>query len=443
MRKWIIGVIVVAALAAAGFYFYSVNNSEDGSVALPFVGGDNAPTPTPLPVVRANPDIIVDAVVKPVRYASLSLSSGGAVTEVPVAEGDVVDEGALLLRLDNEMQLIAVAQANSQLERAQASLAELLAGSRVEEIEAAQAAVDGAQANLQRLLDGPRPEDVAAAEAGVKAARARYLRVVEGADEEQLIQAEANLRNAEAEMQRAQRAYNQVKWSADAGALPQAAALQVATNNYEAAKASSDLLVKGARSSEIAAASADIDQAQAVLDKALAPVTEPEIDAVRAEVRRAKAQLAQLVAGARPETIQAVEADVKSAATALMQQQSALADTELHAPFAGTIASLDARVGEQVNPGVPLVQLADQSNWLVETDDLTEIDVVNVSEGDSVHISIDALPDLELTGTVINIKPLGESKQGDITYTVTVQPDQHDDRLRWNMTAAVRITPQE
>ena len=56
---------------------------------------------------------------------------------------------------------------------------------------------------------------------------------------------------------------------------------------------------------------------------------------------------------------------------------------------------------------------------------------------------IEFLNGTKLTGTVISIKPLGESKQGDITYTVTVVPDQHDDRLRWNMTASVRITPQE
>lgn len=443
MRKWIIGIIVVAALAAGGYYFYSANSAEEGASALPFLGGAAEPTPTPLPVVRANVDIIVDAVVKPVQYAGLSLPTGGTVTEIPVAEGETVDAGATLLRLDNEDQLIAVAQAQSQLERAQAGLAELLAGSRAEEIEAAQAAVDSAEANLQRLLDSPRAEDVAAAEAGVKAAQARYQQVVEGADEEQLIQAEANLRNAQAELQRAQRAYNQVKWNAEVGALPQAAELQVATNNFEAAQANFDLLARGAKSSQIAAAAAEVEQAQAALDKARAPVTEPEIDAARAEVRRAQAQLDQLMAGARPETIQATEADVKNAATGLMQRQAALADTELIAPFAGTIASIEARLGEQVTQGAPLVQLADQSSWLVETDDLTEIDVVNVSEGDTVLISVDALPDLELTGTVIAVKPLGESKQGDITYTVTVRPDQHDDRLRWNMTASVRITPQE
>jgi multidrug resistance efflux pump len=438
MRRWIIILIVIAALGAAGFFFFQSRGGD-----LSFLPGQEAPTPTPLPVVQANPDIIVDAIVVPDQYAALSFATGGVVDEVFVEEGARVAADELIARLDNERQVISIAQAESNLESAQARLAELQAGARTQEIEGAQAAVDNAVANLQRLLEGARQEDIAAAEASVAAARAGLQQVLEGADQEQVIAARANLKNAEAELQRAQRAFNDVKWANNAGALPQAAQLQTATNNFEAAQAQLDRLLAGAKNSEIAAAQAQVDQAQAQLDKQLAPPTDAEIAAAEASVRQAQAQLDQLAAGARDETIQAAAADVKSAATALMQQQSALADTELRAPFAGTVASLDLRMGEQVAASAPVVQLADDSAWLVETDDLTEIDVVNVNVGDKATINIDALPELELTGTVVNVKPFGENKQGDITYTVTVAPDEHDERLRWNMTASVRITPQE
>ena len=160
-------------------------------------------------------------------------------------------------------------------------------------------------------------------------------------------------------------------------------------------------------------------------------------------MRQAEAQLALLQAGARTETIRAAEAAVVQAQTALMQRQVELDDTTLRAPFAGTIAALDLEVGEQVAAGVAVVQLADQTVWHIETDDLTEINVVYVQEGDRVAISVDALPDLELEGTVIRIKPLGENKQGDITYTATIAPDDGDARLRWNMTASVTIQTAE
>ena len=51
----------------------------------------------------------------------------------------------------------------------------------------------------------------------------------------------------------------------------------------------------------------------------------------------------------------------------------------------------------------------------------------------------DALPDVKLTGSVVQIEPVGVNKQGDITYTVVIRSDEHDDRLRWNMTATVTI----
>jgi multidrug resistance efflux pump len=432
MRRWIIVLIVVLVVAGgAGYYFLT-----QGAIQTPGLAG---PTPTPLPAVESDPQIIVDAVVVPARFAELSMAASGIVNEVLVSEGDFVEAGQVIARLDNERQVIAIAQAEAQVRSAQARIAELEAGSRPEEIAAAQAAVDIANANLARLQEGSRPEDVAAAESALAAAQAAYQEVLDGADDEQLIQAEADLANAEAALRQAQAAYDEVKWRNDVAALPQAAELERATNNYEAARARYDLLAAGANESEIASARAQVEQAQAALDTALAPATESEIAAAEAEVRRAAAQLALIVAGTRPETVAAAQADLTAAQTTLMQRQLELADTQLTAPFSGTVASLEIEAGEQVAAGVPVVQLADLSEWRVETDDLTEINVVYVQVGDSVVISIDALPDLELTGTVERIKPLGENKQGDITYTATIIPNGSDERLRWNMTASVII----
>jgi HlyD family secretion protein len=40
---------------------------------------------------------------------------------------------------------------------------------------------------------------------------------------------------------------------------------------------------------------------------------------------------------------------------------------------------------------------------------------------------------------VSRIKDPGKNRQGDITYTVVVTPDQQDARRHWNMTATVSI----
>ena len=75
----------------------------------------------------------------------------------------------------------------------------------------------------------------------------------------------------------------------------------------------------------------------------------------------------------------------------------------------------------------------------IHTEDLTELSVVNVTVGQAVSVTFDALPDLTLPGIVARIKPLGENKQGDITYTVIIEPQASDPRLRWNMTAVATL----
>jgi HlyD family secretion protein len=333
--------------------------------------------------------VVAEGRVVPVRSAALGFTTGGLVAEVTVTDGAQVQAGQVLVRLDNKRAAAAVAQAEATLGRAQAGLAQLKAGARSQEVAAAQAAVDGANAVLQRLRQGP--------------------------DENQLIAARADLANAQAAVNLAQAAYDPIKWQAGAGARPEALALQQASNTFDAAKARLDALSADPRPAEVAAAEADIHRAQAQLDL--------------------------LKAGASPEAVAAAEADVATARAGLQQAQAALADLDLRAPFAGVVASVDAHAGEIVQPGVPLVQLGDLSTWQIDTDDLTELNVASIGVGTPATITLDALPDLTLSGKVVRIRPYGQQRQGDIVYTITIQPDKQDTRLRWNMTASVRLQP--
>jgi multidrug resistance efflux pump len=97
------------------------------------------------------------------------------------------------------------------------------------------------------------------------------------------------------------------------------------------------------------------------------------------------------------------------------------------------------KAGETAAPGALMAVLADFSNWLVETTDLTEIKVPNVKEGQSVVVTFDALPELELKGTVDSIGALYQTSSGDIVYPVRIKLIDTDPRLRWGMTAAVEF----
>lgn len=378
--------------------------------------------------------IVADARVVPAKAADLSLSVTGIIGEQLVQEGDSVEEGQLLLRLRDGQQRTAVTRAEAELRRAQARLAQLLAGARPEEIAAAQATVEQAEAALARIEQGLAPGNVAEGEAALSAARARLAKVYEGASEQELINAKAQLANAEAELTRAQRAYNEVKWRNDVGALPQAAALQTATNNFEAAQARYNDLQTGPSQADVAAAAADVNRAQAQLDT-VSSTLPADIAAANAEVKRAQAQLDLLAAGTRPEEIASAEADVAAATAALQQALVALADIELRAPFTGVVAGLDLEVGEQLSAGETAVRLARLGDWEIRTEDLTEFQVIGLEPGMDVALAFDAIPGLEMTGTIERIRPIGADLRGDIVYTVVVAPQGSDDRIRWNMTA--------
>jgi HlyD family secretion protein len=433
MNKPILIALVLALAAGGAFAVFS--RRQDNR----FTAAAQSDVETMVPVTAGWGSVIAEARVVPARHAALSMPISGIVDEVPVAENDHVLAGQVLLRLQNGREQAGVAKAEAALRSAQARLAEMQAGARSQELAASQAELDTAQAELDLLREDPRSEDLAAAEASLAEADASLADVMEGPGKDEVTEALANRANAQAELQRAQAAYDGVKWDPAIQSRPESVQLQQATNNHEVASAHSEELIKGASKAEISAAEAGVWKAKAELDRVKSPATASEIASAAAKVRKARAELELLQAGTRPEQIEQAEADVRAAEADLQQARIALTETELRAPFKGIVASLDVRTGEPVEMGKMVARLADVSTWLIETDDLTEIEVVHVWESAPATITFDAIPELELSGTVVRVKPYGEEKRGDMTYTALVEPEQHDDRLRWNMTAVVSI----
>ena len=452
MKTVVVVSIVVVVIAGSFLYFGGaewlglpdlLNQSGAGTLtAAPGMVGDDEPgtgDPGMASIVRSGSMTIADAVVVPVDYAALSMPTSGIVDQLLAVEGETLAAGDLILRLQNLGRQAAVEEARSAYFKAQVQLEALRAGARPEEIAALQADVDAAQARLDSLTEAPRPEDVDSAQAQLASARAALSALYRGPESADETALKADLADAEARLRQARSAYNEVAWSPDIAKRPESLQLEEATNAYEAAQARYDALFAAPQSDEVASAQALVVQAQAELDRLTNAAMPSQIAEAEAELRRAQAQLAQSLAGTREEEIAAAAADVVKAKAQLLQAEAALAETELRAPFDGTVAFLDVRVGEQVTAGAVIVQLADLTRWQIETSDLTEIGIVDVEEGDRADLTFDAIDDLDMAGAVTRIRPIGENKQGDVVYTVIIEPDRQDERLRWNMTAVVRI----
>ena len=193
--------------------------------------------------------------------------------------------------------------------------------------------------------------------------------------------------------------------------------------------------------SDVARAAAAVEQARVSLAdaqrefqrqqrlEAAGATSKQQLDQSKTAVDRSRAALAQ------------VEADLLTQQSRKTEAERLLDKTELRAPMEGTVAFLDVKVGEHALLGTVLVRIADESAWVIRSDDLTELAIARVKVGAQAALTFDGIPGLEIPGKVKMIRPYGEKKRGDITYTVTITPERWDERLRWMMTTQIAITP--
>jgi HlyD family secretion protein len=463
-----------------------------------------APTaiPTVPPAVRA---VIADGRVMPLAEAQLAFERSGTVAELLVAEGDQVQAGQALARLDSRDLTLRVERARVNLERAQARYNQVGAGAAPETIAAAEASIAQAAAQREQVVSAVSSADLAAAQAQLEEARAALANLLGGPQRTLIEQAQAAIDQARTalEQQRAtlsatktsaelaieqaantlrnaQDAYSRIYWEnidlanrlgdkeLPQERIDQAAAALRAVQNAETTLQQAQVAYEQARQNEVeglanaearvrdtearlaqllaapeadqqAAARARIAQAEANLDRLRGEQRTSQIAVAAAGINVAQAQRDQVAAPPRDVDLVAAQVEIDAARVDLDQALLELERATLVAPIAGMVARIDLRVGEVAGPGAPALILADLSAWQIETDDLTELDVVRLREGDGALLTFDALPDLRLPGSITRIKPIGANRQGEIVYTVVVTPAQFEPRLRWNMTAIVMV----
>ncbi|NTV63938.1 MAG: biotin/lipoyl-binding protein, partial [Oscillochloris sp.] len=165
-RGWLAW-ICVAALAAATPLLSGCASTPDTTAA-------QASPAAPATQVA---QIVVDATVLPARQSELRFEIAGTVAEILVNEGDTVEAGAPLARLDPRDLQLAVDQARAALGEAQAVYTQLEAGASPEEIAAAQARRDQAAAQLTQAQGSVTASDIAAAEAQLRQSQEALARL--------------------------------------------------------------------------------------------------------------------------------------------------------------------------------------------------------------------------------------------------------------------------
>jgi len=233
-----------------------------------------------------------------------------------------------------------------------------------------------------------------------------------GLRSEQLSIAEADLKKAELALQDAQSAYDRAAWRPEIGMLPQSANLQRATLDYQRALANYKLQV--------------------------AAIDDTSFKSAAAQLAQAKAQLDKLQRAPTPEDLAVAQAQVDQAKAALAQAKLRLDDAILRAPFAGTVLSCNARVGEMANAATAAVVLGDLQSYYIATT-VDETDVGRLQVGQDATITLDAFPEVSLRGKVTSIDLLGKSVQGVVSYAAEIEVLPTEVAIRPGMTAIADI----
>jgi len=410
MWRWIVALLVVAGLAFGGWYYYQ-------NVYAPQQAAAAEPTYETIVVGRGPIAATVNATgsIEPEAELSLQFRSPGRVANVLVTEGQSVQAGQLLAELETTDLTLAVAQAQVNLQIAEAQLAKLEAPPDEKDLLAAQAAVEVAQSS------------VAGAEAGLNAARANYNQLFADTTEAQRQVNEANLRQAEINLKSAQQQYNRVKDQPNIGELPQAAQLESATVAYEVALAQTTLTDEGPTDAQIAGGLNQIAQAELGLRQA------------QANLIQAQNNLSTLLEGPGEEDLEIARAQVQQAQISQLSAENSLANAQLIAPIDGVVSVINVRQGELFSGGLPAITMSNLESFHMDVL-VDEIDVRQVLVGQSVQIRVDAFGDEELTGRVTEIAPTANNVGGVIAYEVTIVPDATDLPLRAGMSATANIT---
>jgi HlyD family secretion protein len=388
-KRWIVmAVVVIGVLGLVGFRYIGGQRQAMAEAQ------EIMETAT---VRRDTLQVTLDATgsLTPLTEVSLAFSSSGRVTEVLVEEGQQVEVGDVLARLDDADAREAVANAEFQVTQAEIDLA----SARIEaEAGLAQANLDAAQVSYDEAV---------------------ALAAIPGL---QLTSARVNLEKAQDELADAQEDYTSTwdparDWELDIKSKKDALeAEREATKNA------------------LAAAQYNLEVAQADYSLAVVGISEESEQNAWTQVLNAQVSLES-----EPLRLEQLELALSQALLNLESARRALEDMVLVAPTAGTITELNIQVGEMAGAGQAAVVVISDLSVLTVDVNLDETDVAQVAVGQSALVSVDAFPNAELAGEVTYIAPIAQVQSGVVLYPVTVQVAPTEFPVRAGMTADVEI----
>lgn len=331
--------------------------------------------------------------IAPAREVPLEFGNTYVVREVLVEEGDTVRAGDVIATLDMEEYDILVDNARIDFERRDNSFNDIVAPPRDVDLIAAQAGVDAAEAEFWAAgQTAPTEEEVEIARLGVEVAKNDLWQGQLNRDITEQIGPEFRTtagQNGFAQNIQENDRVNQLETGVDVAAL-----------EFE------DIQDDGPDGNTFGASVESVANAEVNLDNTVNP-DEFDVELSALNLHRAALNLERL--------------------------EVQIVDMQIVAPFDGIIIENNLNVGELPPDGAAVI-IADNTTFEVELE-VDETDVVNLVRGMPVDITIDALPEANLAGSITTIDVLPLPEESVPTYRVSVTLDPSNEPIQSGMSA--------
>jgi HlyD family secretion protein len=339
-------------------------------------------------------NVTADGKVAVLQQVPMQFGAYYTVREVLVEEGDTVRAGDVIALLDTTDYELALQTAQTDYERKRNTFDRIVNPPRDVDLMAAQASLDAAEADYWAAGEtAPSEEEIAMARLGIDAAKNDLWQAQLNRDI--TVQISPNFRSSPYQNPYAQEV------QLNDGLNQAETAIGIAETQYD------KTLDMGPDGNLFGASREAIAQAEISLDNLLNP---DDYDVTMAALAVHQAAL----------TVEQIEAQA--------------VDFQLVAPFDGIVTESNLEVG-QLPPAGAAVVLADTSVLTVDLE-VDETDVARLTADMPVTLTVDALPEVELTGTITTIDYLPMPQKSVPTYRVTVALAPSAEAVQPGMTAA-------
>lgn len=376
--------------------------------------------------------VILTGKVKPADEVDLAFDRSGKVASVPVTLGMKVAAGQTLVSLDSGEIYADYLRAQANLASAQARLDELKRGSRPEEIAISQSEVSNATtalANAEDKLRSALYESYAKADDAVRNnvdtlfsnPRTNNPQINVTVNDTQL-KNDINLSRYQIENLLASWDQNPsdtsretiVKITGDLTTIKMFVdKVAIAVNALTSNSSLSATTVDGYKAA-VSSARTGLIAAQSSISSA-----EEKLNTTKSTLLIAQKNLTLKQAGTSQEELRAQEAQVMQYEASLQSAGALLSKITLRSPLTGIVTKQDAKKGEIVTTGTPVVSVISSDNLEIEAN-VSEISVGKVSVGNEVVVTMDAFPGKVFTGKVTYIEPGETIIDGVVNFKVRI-----------------------